>query len=84
MPDQASIDAFPGPMAAWKVAYYQEVILIDERRFLVSEALQHIHRVPPQTVKGERKAVIEEGNVLIDVPDSVWKVWREYEARGKE
>ncbi|KAF8867092.1 hypothetical protein BDZ45DRAFT_3165 [Acephala macrosclerotiorum] len=60
------------------------VILPDERRFLFSEALDHIMRVPPQTVKGERKVVIDAGKSLIEVKEGVWKVWREYEAREKE
>ncbi len=70
-------------MPEWKLAYYQEVILPDERRFLVSEALEHIRRFPPQTVKGERKVVIEGGKCLVEVSEAVWRVWREYEGRGE-
>lgn len=80
---QAVLDS-PSPMPKWKEAYYKEVILPDERRFLFSEALDHIMRVPPQTVKGERKVVIDAGKSLIEVKEGVWKVWREYEAREKE
>jgi hypothetical protein len=84
MPSQSDLENFPPPtLARWKLAYYQEVILVDERRFLVSEAMQHIHRVPPLTVDGERKVVIHDGKCLIDVPQSVWEVWRGYEARGR-
>ncbi|CZR60950.1 uncharacterized protein PAC_10846 [Phialocephala subalpina] len=83
MPPQHILDN-PSPMPKWKEAYYKEVILPDERRFLFSEALDHITRVPPQTVKGERKVVIDGGRPLIEVKDEVWKVWREYEAREKE
>lgn len=84
MPSQSDLDNFPpASLAEWKLAYYREVILVDERRFLVSEAMQHIHRVPPSTVNGERKVVIHDGKVVIDVPESVWGVWRGYEARGK-
>jgi len=83
MPPQSVLDN-PAPMPKWKQAYYQEVILPDERRFLVSEALEHIARVPPGTVKGETKVVIQDGKSLIEVSDEVWRVWREYEARGLE
>jgi hypothetical protein len=84
MPAQSDLDAFPPPiLAKWKLAYYREVILVDERRFLVSEALEHIHRVPPMTVDGVRKVVIHDGKCLIDVPENVWEVWRGYEARWK-
>lgn len=71
-------------MPKWKEDYYQEIILPDERRFLVNEALDHIVRVPPGTVKGERKVVIGEGKCLIEVSEEIWGVWREYEGRGKE
>jgi hypothetical protein len=84
MPSQSDLEAFPPPtLAPWKLAYYREEILVDERRFLVSEALEHIHRVPPMTVEGVRKVVIHDGKCLIDVPESVWEVWRGYEARWK-
>lgn len=83
MPSPSDLANFPPPsLAKWKLDYYREVILVDERRFLVSEALEHVHRVPPMTVQGERKVVICEGRCLIDVPESVWEVWRGYEARG--
>jgi hypothetical protein len=52
MPSPSDLDAFPPPMATWKLDYYREVILVDERRFLISEALKHIYRVPPMTVDG--------------------------------
>jgi hypothetical protein len=69
-------------MPKWKFDYYQEVVLADERRFLCSEAMEHILRVPPKSVQGERKVVIENGKCLIEVEDEVWRVWREYEKRG--
>jgi len=83
MPPQKILDN-PPPIPKWKEDYYKEVILPDERRFLVSEALEHIYRVGPGSVKGERKVVIGEGKCLIDVGEEVWKVWREYEERGKK
>jgi len=83
MPSQSDLQNFPPPsLAKWKLAYYREVILVDERHFLVSEAMQHIHRVPPMTVEGERNVVIHDGKCLINVPESVWEVWRSYEAKG--
>ncbi len=84
MPSLSDLAAFPPPtLAKWKLDYYQQVILVDERRFLVSEAVDHIHRVPPMTVEGTRKVVIHDGKCLIDVPETVWEVWRLYEERGK-
>jgi hypothetical protein len=84
MPSPSDLASFPPPsLAKWKLDYYREVIVDDERRFLVSEALEHIYRVPPMTVEGERKVVIRDGKCLIDVPGSVWEVWRGYEARGR-
>jgi hypothetical protein len=68
-------------MPKWKKDYYTDVILRDERRFLISEALDHIYRVDPGTVKGERKLIIEDGKCLIEVREEVWMVWREYENR---
>ena len=82
MPPQPMLDN-PPPMPKWKQAYYDEIIKVDERRFLISEALDHIYRVDPGTVKGDRKVVIEEGKSLVEVSEEIWKVWREYEARGE-
>lgn len=83
MPPQEALDA-PSQLPKWKEDYYRDVILSDERRFLVSEALEHICRVKPGTVSGERKVVIREGKALVEVGDEVWRVWREYERRGKK
>jgi hypothetical protein len=69
----------------WVTDYYQEVILVDERHFLVSEAIQHILRVPGGGVEGKKKVVIEDGKIAegVAVSDEIWKVWREYEKRGE-
>lgn len=83
MPPQEVLDA-PSTLPKWKQDYYREVILPDERRFLASEALEHIFRVKPQTVTGERKVVIKEGKQLVEVAEEVWRVWREYESRGEK
>lgn len=68
----------------WKQDYYREVVLVDERRFLVSEATKHIYELPPNTVLGEKKVVIQDGKCMIDVPENVWAVWREYEASAED
>lgn len=83
MPPQEVLDA-PSTLPKWKQDYYREVILVDEKRFLVSAALEHIFRVGPGTVEGERRVVIREGKALVEVGEEVWRVWREYERRGKE
>ena len=44
-PPQSALDSMSLP--AWKQAYYDEVIKVDEERFLVSQALEHIVRVAP-------------------------------------
>ena len=83
MPAQELLD-MPAPMPKWKDDYYKEIILSDERRFLVSEALEHILRVDPGTVTGEKKVIIENGKCLVEVKEEIWKVWREYEIRGAD
>jgi hypothetical protein len=82
LPAQELLDNRPA-MPDWKRAYYEEIILPDEGRFLVSEMLEHICRVPPGTVEGERRVVIEGEVCVIEVPEEVWGVWWGYEARGK-
>lgn len=71
-------------MPEWVQAYYDEVVKKDERRFLVSEALEHIVRVGPRTVSGEVRVVIQEGRALVEVSEEVWGVWRGYEERGRK
>ena len=82
MPPHDMLDN-PPAMPKWKKDYYEEVILVDERRFLFSEALAHIKRVDPKTVTGDKRVVIEDGKSLVHVPESVWEVWRGYEKRGE-
>lgn len=59
--------------------YFQEVILVDERRFLLSEALEHVKIVDAGTVKGDRKVIIEDGRVVYDLGylGNV-KIWQMY------
>lgn len=78
--------SIPGtkPQKAWMMAYYTDIIWPDERRFLVSAALDHYKVVPPGTVQGDIKVVIEDGESKIEVSEEIWKVFREYKARGEE
>jgi hypothetical protein len=78
------VSVAPQPTPKWVEDYYNEVVLQDERRFLVSEARLHIKLVEPGTVRGERRVVIQEGKCVIAIGDEVWKAWREYEARGRD
>jgi hypothetical protein len=45
--------------------YLQNVIVPDERRFLVSEALEHTKVVDPGTVEGQKEVIIQDGRILI-------------------
>jgi len=58
--------------------------MVDEKRFLDRENEEWFKRVEPGTVEGERRVIIEGWKSLIVVPETVMKVWREYEKRGKE
>jgi hypothetical protein len=70
---------------AFKDPYYLNVILPDERRFLVSEAKLHIKIVPPEAIAGERKVIIEGGKVVIgdqeveEALSEAEKAWRGYQ-----
>jgi hypothetical protein len=46
--------------------YFQDIILRDERRFLISEALEHVKMVDGGTVTGDIKVIIEDGKVVYD------------------
>jgi len=54
---------------------------VDELRFLVSNAGEHLKGVEPGGVVGEKRVIIEGGKSVVEVPESVWEVWREYEKR---
>ena len=81
---RADADLPKNETPSWVSAYHREVVLVDERRFLVSEAQLHYKRVGPGLVSGERRVVIQDGRCVIAVGEEVWQVWREYEARGRE
>ncbi|TEY83814.1 hypothetical protein BOTCAL_0024g00220 [Botryotinia calthae] len=71
------------PELSWKSAYYQDMILADERRFLVSEALDHVKIVETGLITGERKVIIENGESMIDIDRDVMDVWEEYKRKGE-
>jgi hypothetical protein len=48
-------------------AYHLAVILPDERRFLLDEALKILQGVQPGAVVGERVEFIVDGKVMVDV-----------------
>ncbi|ATZ51321.1 hypothetical protein BCIN_06g07320 [Botrytis cinerea B05.10] len=66
------------PELSWKSAYYQDIIVADERRFLISEALDHVKIVETGLITGERKVIIENGKSMIDIDRDVLDVWEEY------
>ncbi|KAG4436982.1 hypothetical protein IFR05_007552 [Cadophora sp. M221] len=84
LPSPSALAASTAATPKWVQAYYDDVVKADERRFLVSEALEHIVRVPPGSVQGLVRVVIQEGRSLVQVPEEAWAVWREYEGRGRE
>jgi hypothetical protein len=57
--------------------------MVDERRFLDRDAEMWFKRVEPGTVDGDKKIIIEGGKSLIEIPEEVMRVWREYEGRGE-
>ena len=67
---------------AWVYAYDWDVVLADERRFLVTEAQLHMKVVGLGSVNGERRVVIWDRKCVIEIGEDGWRVWREYEARG--
>lgn len=59
--------------------YFQEMVLRDERRFLISEALEHYKMVDGGTVTGDRKVIVEDGKVVYGLGylENV-KIWQMY------
>jgi hypothetical protein len=62
-----------------KHPYMKDVILVDEERFLVSQATEHFKLVPAGTVQGDRKVFIEDGKPVVDYEVGL-KAWKEWEA----
>ncbi|TVY24905.1 hypothetical protein LHYA1_G005851 [Lachnellula hyalina] len=51
----------------WVMDYYREVVLVDELRFLVSNAGAHMRVLGAGSVGGETRVVIEGGKSVIEV-----------------
>lgn len=49
--------------------YHNQVIIPDEKRFLVSEALEHIKFVEAEAVDGERIDFIRDGKPLVGLEE---------------
>jgi hypothetical protein len=47
--------------------YYLEVIMPDEKRFLLDEALKHLQGVEPGAVDGDRVELIVDGKAVVSV-----------------
>lgn len=60
--------------------YYDNVILPDERRFLLSEAKAHMLVVEPGTVIGDRTVFIQDGKPMIGYEQVMeqWTGWEGY------
>ena len=56
--------------------YYVNVILPDERRFLVGEAKMHMKVVSAGSIDGERKVIIEKGKAVVEA--GAWLGWNEF------
>lgn len=57
--------------------YYRKVILADEKRFLVSLALEHLVRVDARTVVGDKRVLIENGKACVELDEDA-KIWDEW------
>jgi hypothetical protein len=60
--------------------YYLQVVMPDEKRFLLDEALKHLQGVEPGAVDGDRVALIVDGRAVVDVGEW-WGVWKEVEGQ---
>ncbi len=60
--------------------YYQKVILPDERAFLISEALQNLRWVDPETMVGDKVVIIQGGRAMIDCEEDM-KIWNDWPAK---
>lgn len=57
--------------------YYQNVILPDERTFLVCEALQHLQWMDPGAIVGDKIVFLQGGKALIDCEEDM-KIWNNW------
>ena len=64
-------------------AYHLTVILPDEKRFLLDEALKILQSVEPGAVTGDRVELVVDGKAVVDVGE--WqKVFDKYDAGSTE
>ena len=64
-------------------AYHLAVILPDEKRFLLDEALKILHSVEPGAVTGDRVELVVDGKAVVDVGE--WqRVFNEYDRGSAE
>ena len=64
-------------------AYHSAVILPDEKRFLLDDALKILQSVEPGAVTGDRVGLIVDGKAIVDVGE--WqKVFDEYNTGSTE
>jgi hypothetical protein len=63
--------------------YSEEVIVPDEKRFLLSEAVEHMKVVGNGTIEGERIEFIVDGKATVEY--GKWQaVWEEYESQERK
>ncbi|EPE30925.1 hypothetical protein GLAREA_03892 [Glarea lozoyensis ATCC 20868] len=71
----------------WVRRYYEEVVLVDERRVLVGEAMGHVRMVDEgeggEVVKGGKRIVVIEKGELAEGFEGGGDVWKRYEREGK-
>ncbi|KAK5115416.1 hypothetical protein LTR85_009876 [Meristemomyces frigidus] len=66
-------------------AYYEQVIVPDERVFLFSEALQHLRMLEPGSVQGARvEEIIMDGEAVVDGWDEWQVLFEGHEAKERE
>ena len=88
--DAQKILAPSTPFPEWVEAYNTEVIQQDEKRMMGGFRRDVVVVLPPgeEVAKGVKKVIIRDGVVVQEFPQDAlakaWKMWREYEARGKE
>jgi hypothetical protein len=71
----------PESMQGWlSHPYFVDIILADEKNFLISPAYSHAKMLADGTVQGDRKVMIEDGKAVVDYEDGL-KAWKEWEAR---
>ncbi|KAK5135782.1 hypothetical protein LTR08_004608 [Meristemomyces frigidus] len=74
---------FPnGKIGGVGMAYYENIILLDERVFLLRNALDHMKVVEPRSVTGERVEFIIDSKAVVGGWEEWQSLWDEYLAKG--